>query len=187
MFLTDLIGKGATRECYAHPEEKEKCIKVYQNPKLAEPAFKRELEIYHRVSPILGNFVCAYDPQLVDTNKGKGLVSELVLDDNGKTSRPLVTYLVSSWMNEQIIAEINAFTALLLKNNLFFYDFNLMNFVVQNKKGHFRLRYIDMKSFENYKSWSFLGLEKISPAIARHIMIRRLKRMYKLLNLPFPQ
>ena len=90
-------------------------------------------------------------------------------------------------MNEQIIAEINAFTALLLKNNLFFYDFNLMNFVVQNKKGHFRLRYIDMKSFENYKSWSFLGLEKISPAIARHIMIRRLKRMYKLLNLPFPQ
>ncbi len=184
--LTTLIGKGATRECYIHPERQEKCVKVFQKPELAETSFKKELEVYQKVRPILGNFICAYDLKLVETDKGTGLISERILDDDKKDSKPLVTYFVSGRMNNEIIKEIRLFTKLLIANDLFFYDFNLMNFVIQKKDGHFRLRYIDMKSFNNYKSWSFLGLEHFSKTIARFIMRRRLKRMYRLLNLSFP-
>lgn len=184
--LTTLIGKGATRECYAHPHKKEKCVKIFPKSELARASFCKELEVYRTVRPFLGNYICTYDSELVNTDKGIGLVSELILDDDGKTSRPLISYLINNLINDEIIEQINNFTALLLKHNLFFYDFNLMNFVIQNKDGHHHLRYIDMKSFRRYKSWSFLGLERISPVVARRIMIRRLKQMYKKLKLPFP-
>lgn len=185
--LTELIGKGATRECYAHPFDKEKCVKVFQNPQKARNAFLEELDVYNKVHPILGNFICHYGSELVETNKGLGLISELIKDDDGKISKPLVSYVISGQMVPQIAQEINKFSQLLQENDLFFYDFNLMNFVVQKKGKTYRLCYIDMKSYNNYKSWSFLGLEQISKPIARYIVHRRLKRMYELLHLEMPK
>ena len=132
--LTELIGKGATRECYAHPFDKEKCVKVFQNPQKARNAFLEELNVYNKVHPILGNFICHYGSELVETNKGLGLISELIKDDDGKISKPLVSYVISGQMVPQIAQEINKFSQLLQENDLFFYDFNLMNFVVQKKR-----------------------------------------------------
>ena len=66
---------------------------------------------------------------------------------------------------------------------LFFYDFNLRNFVVQIKRGESRLYYIDLKSFDSYKPWTFLHLEKISNTIARRIMAHRLKRLLMMIGI----
>lgn len=43
------------------------------------------------------------------------------------------------------------------------------------------------KSYENNKSWTFLKLEKIFTPLAERIMIRRLKRLYKMLGIEWFQ
>lgn len=53
----------------------------------------------------------------------------------------------------------------------------LKNFVVQIKDGRKNLYYTDLKSLNNYKSWSFLKLEKIIPSLAKYLMVRRIKRL----------
>lgn len=183
--LEKLIGWGATRQCYEHPKTRGKCIKVFLAPEKALQSFSRELEVYKQIKPLLGRFICDYDLELAKTDKGPGLVSELISDDNGEISQPLVSYVVRGEINPEISAEIRSFAKLLLEKQIFFYDFNLMNFVVQKKGQHFQLRYIDMKSFRSYKSWSYLKLENFSAYIARHIMKRRLKRLFSTLKLPF--
>lgn len=184
--LNNIISQGGTRACYQHPKDAEKCVKVFLKNCKAEKIFNKELAVYTKVKPCLKNFLCNYDENLVETDKGLGLVTELIVDDNGEPSIPLVTYLVSGKMNSQIITEINKFVNCIMDNNIFFYDFNLMNFVVQVKNGQYNLKYIDLKSYHRNHSWTYLKVERIFPPLAKKIMRRRLKRLYELLKLPRP-
>lgn len=183
--LTDLISRGATRECYHHPHNPARCIKIMQKDKSPETLLK-ELNIYRKLKSHLKDFICYYSPELIATNKGLGLECELIIDDNHQPSQPLLSYVIQDQVSASILSQLSTFFSTLFDNNIFFYDFNLMNFVVQQTSQHQRLIYIDLKSYRSYKPWTYLGLERFSRRLSRYIMRHRIRTLYKKLNQPCP-
>jgi len=56
MELSIIIGQGAKRICYLHPEDATKCIKVVTSEK-SRGMLKRELVSYKRVKPHLDSYI----------------------------------------------------------------------------------------------------------------------------------
>lgn len=182
LVLEKRIGLGAVRECYEHPTDKTKCVKVLLSH-AGLSVFEKEFKNYSAVKDVLKDFVISCEKELTETNKGPGMICDLITDDDGKISQMIFKYK----MDAEIKEKLDSFVRLLLKHNLFFYDFNMNNFIIQVKDGKKNLKYIDLKSFRHYKSWCFLKLESVFDSLARIIMIRRLKRLYKDLGLKMPE
>lgn len=178
--LTKFISKGATRICFEHPNNKNLCIKIVSRFK-EEGILHKELKAYNQIKYALGDYLTKYEDSLVDTNYGKAIICELLRDDDGKYSNTLNFYRNS--LDEEIISQLYHFAYKLIEYDIFFYDFNLNNFIVQIKQGKKKLYYIDIKSFNNYKPFIYLRLERFIPFIAKHIMIKRLKRFFNNLGI----
>lgn len=176
--LTKFIGKGATRICFEHPEDPEKCVKVavrFKDCRLLE----RELEAYRLVKNELSEFIIDYDSTLVETNFGYGLVCRMLRDDDGHYSKSLDRYMEVYPLESDICRQLYNFAYNLIEHDIFFYDFNVQNFLVQVRGGKKCLYYTDLKSFNTYKPWTFLRLEKIISPLARYLMWRRLRYLLK--------
>jgi len=87
-----LIGRGLRRECYFHPEDENKCIKIVvagdHKETVREQAYYRLLEKRNIAWRMLAKFYGN-----VETNLGKGAIFELIRDYNGEVSKTLVQYL----------------------------------------------------------------------------------------------
>lgn len=87
-----LVGKGLHRECYVHPEDPNRCIKVVVSGSAAETrreqAYYRFLEKRKISWELLPRFYGN-----VDTHLGRGAVFDLIRDQNGEISKPLTHYL----------------------------------------------------------------------------------------------
>ena len=119
LILEKRIGLGAVRECYEHPTDKAKCVKVLL-PHAGLSVFERELKNYTAVKDVLKDFVIPCEKELVETNKGPGMICDLITDDNGEISQMIFNYKKDAEVKEKL----DAFAALLLTHKLFFYDFN---------------------------------------------------------------
>lgn len=183
LVLTKFIGKGATRICFEHPDRPDKCVKVAVRCK-DNAVLENELKTYACVKTDLNEYIPEYEPALAETNLGKGLVCELLRDDDGAYSKTLNYYLTNGLLDDEIISQLWHFSYCLVEHGVFFYDFNLKNFIIQVRNGRKFLRYADLKSFGNYRSWTFLKLEKILTPLAEYLMVRRLKRLFNLLGIP---
>jgi hypothetical protein len=86
-----LLGRGLRRECYFHPEDENKCIKVVvagdHKETVREQSYYRLLEkrkiAWRMLARFYGN---------VETNLGEGAVFELIRDYTGEVSKTLVHY-----------------------------------------------------------------------------------------------
>ncbi len=180
--LKQFIGKGAVRLCFAHPHDADACVKVAvqrRNVRLLE----HELETYAAIEPVLGKYLPRYQPALVTTNLGLGLVCAFLRDADKRPSRTLLAHLAGNPLTPDLIAQLNDFTRLLIRHNIFFYDFNLTNFMVQKTKAGVRLYLTDLKTYNRYRPWVLLHAEKVIRPLARAIMKRRLKRLYAQLGI----
>lgn len=180
--LKNFIAKGATRICFQHPKDENLCIKVVVRFKEID-VLSKELKVYNYIKQELKDCIVEYQNQLVDTNLGKGIVLSLLRDDDNSYSKTLNYYHKTNNIDKEIISELYHFAYKLIAHDIFFYDFNLNNFTIQIRNNKKKLYYTDLKSFESYKSWGYLKLEKIIPSLARHIMKKRLHKMFKSLNI----
>jgi len=87
-----LIGRGLRRECYFHPADENKCIKIVVSGNHKET---RREQLYYRLLEkrniswkMLARFYGA-----VETNLGEGAVFDLIRDYNGEISKTLGHYL----------------------------------------------------------------------------------------------
>ncbi len=172
--INKIIGKGANRLCFEHPEDNSKCIKIAIDSK---STLFHEFNVYKQVKNYIGEYLPKYEEKMVHTNFGIGLVCQAIKDDNGQFAKHLSYYVKKSVVDNNLKLQIINFAEDLIRHDIFFYDFNLYNFVVQIKNEKKYLYYIDLKSFENYKPLTFLRLEKIITPLARWLMKRRLKRL----------
>ncbi|MDD3669236.1 MAG: YrbL family protein [Alphaproteobacteria bacterium] len=184
LILEKFIGKGAVRLCFAHPRDAGACVKVAgqrRNVRLLE----HELETYAKIEPVLGKYLPRYRPALVMTNLGPGLVCEFLHDADKRPSQTLFNHLTSTPPPPApgLVAQLDDFARLLIRNNIFFYDFNLTNFMVQKTKSGSRLYFTDLKTYNRYRPWVLLHAEKLIRPLARAIMRRRLKRLYRQLGI----
>ncbi len=180
LILQKIIGEGMVRTCYFHPQDDKKCVKVVKNSKDIK-SLQRELQTYEKVKNRLSPFICHYDQQLIETDKGPGLVVELIRDDNGEIAPKLSAFLKQQSINTAIKKQFDDFFRKLLDNRLYFTDFNLDNFLVFQEKGEVKIRYIDLKSYRLTRS--VIKLEVLLPFLWRPKTIRRMNQLYKRLNL----
>ena len=174
--LERIINMGARRLCLFHPEDPTKCVKIamhYSNVW----QLRNELLGYKRTRHLLKDFLPEYEEELVETNLGPGLVCELVCNDDGSVSRWLVDNLRSGSISPDIVEQIKRYADIVISNNIPLYDPNPCNFLVQIKNGKERLVFSDMKSYNDYKPWVYLHLEKVIPALNRRILKRRLAKL----------
>ncbi len=89
---SQLIGRGLRRECYLHPGDENKCVKVVvagdHRETVREQSYYRLLErraiSWEMVARFYGN---------TETNRGPGAVFELIRDYNGAVSKTLEHYI----------------------------------------------------------------------------------------------
>ncbi len=88
---SSLIGRGLRRECYFHPDDENKCIKVVvagdHKETVREQSYYRLLEKRDIAWEMLARFYGN-----VETNQGQGAVFELIRDYNGDVSKTLEHY-----------------------------------------------------------------------------------------------
>ena len=185
LILKDLISHGRVRACYYHPLHNKLCVKVALKQK-HEKLLHKEIHYNALFRKTIGLYVPRYY-KLVKTNKGPGLVTDLIYDDNNRLSPRLKDWTAQKKpLSKDIIKQFDDFFTRLLKHNLWFYDFNNENFLIRTHKGHHYLYFVDTKSLNRNNSWSTFKLEYIIPFLARRRMIRRIRRFYISYNLPVP-
>ena len=95
---SDFVGKGLHRECYVHPNDEQRCIKVVVAGDLSES--KREQSYYKLLQKrgiswdILPRF-----HGVIETNMGAGAVFDLIRDYDGEISKTLEYYLSSKQLD----------------------------------------------------------------------------------------
>ena len=89
---SQLIGRGLRRECYVHPADENKCVKVVVAGDHKETA--REQSYYHLLAKrrISWKMLARFYGN-TETNRGPGAVFELIRDYNGEISKTLDDYL----------------------------------------------------------------------------------------------
>ena len=179
--LTHIINKGARRLCLHHPEDPTKCVKVAMNYRHVWQ-LENELEGYKKTKHLLSDFLPEYEEELVETNLGPGLVCELVQNDDGTVAPWLVDDLRAKKVSQEVIEQLHRYADIVIKNNIPLYDPNPCNFLIQKKNGKERVVFSDMKSYNDYKPWVYLHLEKIIPALNRRILRRRLSKLFQKLE-----
>lgn len=185
LIVKDALSSGATRACYRHPNDPHKCVKILFNPKKIHLIYK-QLKNNEKLQKHLAGFI----PRcygMIDTNLGKGLVAELVCNDDGQISPNFACWLKNNTLTSDIKAQFDAFFIRLLEQKLWFYDFNAGNFVIQHINGTDKVVFIDTKSYNHNNSWSMLKLEYIIPVLAHRRMKRRILRFYSKHNLEIPE
>lgn len=184
IYLRDYIGGSSVRECYRHPLFDDKCIKIVKNKKDL-PGLLREVRVSKLVAPYLKDYIVEYDDELVETDKGPGLVCGLVRNDDGAVASALTRYqdecLVS--LENDIERDLREILRRLITHNLFFYDFNEGNFVVKETCGGNKVVFIDLKGFHKNGYMGFLKMERFIAPMARNIMFRRMRRLYRELKI----
>jgi hypothetical protein len=91
---SSLISSGLRRDCYFHPKDENKCIKVVfagdHKETIREQSYYRLLEKRNISWRLLPKFFGC-----VETNRGEGAVFELIRDHHGEVSKTLEQYLSS--------------------------------------------------------------------------------------------
>jgi hypothetical protein len=178
------VGEGAHRKCFRHPGDANRCIKVLHS-ECDGRRFWGQVGYYSRLQRRGVDFQqltpCR---EMIDTNLGKGLVFDLVLDDDGRISRSLEYYLQQNdrRFNEWIVTEIEQ-----LKQNLYdqwvvFHDLNPAKILVKRLGfDEFQLVVIDAVGHNQ-----FIPLANYSSLIARRKLVRIWNRHYRQWYEQFP-
>ena len=178
LILKDMISHGRVRACYFHPTNNNLCVKVALRKK-HNKLLQKEIRNNTLFRKTIGPYVPRYY-KLINTNKGLGLTSDLIYDDDNRLSPRLRDwYKVHNDLGPDIMRQFNDFFSRLLKYHLWFYDFNNENFLIRTHNGRHYLYFVDTKSLNRNNSWSTLKLEYLIPSLARHRMLRRIRRFYR--------
>lgn len=145
----DLIGKGAHRECYRHPEDKRLCVKIIVGDKKETIEIKREKKYYRHLQNrgISWDMIPRYYGN-IETNLGPGSVFDLIFDEDFSVSKSLEYYLSSEGRTEQYYESLShAWFALknyLMQNRIITMNIKPYNILCQKvTSGIVRLFVID--------------------------------------------
>lgn len=157
----DLLGIGGQRECYLHPINKSKVLKIMYRCNSSKDDVNK-LEYYYM--KILERRNVSFEhlskcDGFVATNKGKALIFERVVNFNGKPSisfrEAIKNKKISYSIQETLLSDLYCY---LRKEAILFIDYELSNiFLKEISEGKYKLIIIDglgAKRF-NYKFWFY--------------------------------
>jgi hypothetical protein len=142
---SDPIGRGNERDTYIHPDDPGKCIKICKKARSIQT--EREVSYFKKLQR-RKEFSWTHLPRFfetIPTNKGSGMVVEVVRDYDGQISKNLTHYLSTGLSINQFRAELNQLKAYLLQYSIIFnYDMSADNLLYQRvDENNGRLMVID--------------------------------------------
>ena len=130
---SDLIASGKARQVYQHPEFDNLCVKVLF-PESSDKMQRRECSYFKSLQRRNTDLsMVAQIRGVVNTNRGQGVVYDLVKDFDGSVSRTLRHYLFKheESFNQLAIETIEAIKKYLYDNAIVCYDLNTSNILLQ--------------------------------------------------------
>lgn len=175
-----LISHGKTRVCHQHPKDANLVVKTpFTGDEEGLISNANEYKAYHNLISLHPKISCiSHCRGYVTTNRGKGLLCESIRDDDGGISKSIyeiVVYQEDCDLDyvKQVTAE---FCDYLKANDIFIFDINLKNIVMQSKQnGSYKPFIIDFKSQVETKE--FIPLSKYSKYFARKKLSRRTQQL----------
>ncbi|MFW5426807.1 MAG: YrbL family protein [Methylophagaceae bacterium] len=131
-----MIGKGLHRECFAHPDDENKCIKVVVNGNQQET--EREQSYYKLLEK--RNISWEMLPRFhgnIETNMGTGAVFDLIRDHNDNVSNSLEHYLA----DEDYVAQNKQHLLLALAHlKLYLLENNIISMPIKSKNILYQIK-----------------------------------------------
>jgi hypothetical protein len=176
----DRIARSTTRDCYLHPDNPDRVIKIMRNlsGRSKQDANDQEWRSYQFLQRRFGKqdfFVDCHG--FVETTLGRGLVFDCVRDFDGKISRSLLDILTDPEYDLSRVEEaLGRFCRALIEKEIPLFDLNLLNILIQVMyDGEYHPVSIDVKSkFNNYE---IIPLSSYIPFFARRKVRRRCGRL----------
>lgn len=171
-----LISQGTVRACYHHPHESNLVIKVPTgNKKDRDKANSIELEGYQALMQHHKNLTCiSHCYGLEKTNMGLGLICDCIFDADGSVSKSILDLINSenSLDISYLKKVVKDFTDYLLKENIYIFDLNVKNIVIQQQAdGTYTPIIIDVKGASELKE--FIPLSRYIPYFRKRKLARR--------------
>ncbi len=171
LVLTDglLVGRGTERECYRHPENIGLCIKVTHRTRNLKYQNRKDFEYFRSLAKRgidWSHLPCCHG--WVTTNRGKGLVFDLLQDDRQRPLPTLKELLVQQQLSlSDLWPALRQLHTYLLRNRIFSSDLRTSNIVADMRKdGHLDLYVIDGLGDRDFiklaSRIAFLGRRKIN-------------------------
>lgn len=140
-----ILGIGNERVCFIHPDDSSKCIKInkpgviHRNQNKIESYYLSGLKQRKIPFTHLAEFYGE-----IDTDRGKGLMFERILDQNGSPSIPLQQAIEQSIISTQHTNELlNELKQYLITNAIYIGDCNKDQLLVQRNGNGMHLKVID--------------------------------------------
>ena len=186
------FAKGSRRQCYVHQEDADKCIKVTL-PERSPEAIRKSSKLYKRIlgashfdeniNEIKGHqslFVYEHFPvcfDIIDTDLGKGLVVELIRNDDGNIASTVSEVMQERQLTSEELQALKVFVDYLMKHGIIVRDLTPRNVVFQYKDGRVKAYMID-----GFGNSDFLPFVKFSVRLARAKILRKVSRTFQFLN-----
>lgn len=161
------LGKGGERECYLHPNDDDKVIKVLHLKEKHNRQNELEFEYYKYLKNNINDF-----SQItkcfgwIETNKGRGLVFQRIKNYDNSKIRTLSYYSKYNLLDEKVgIQLINDLKDYLSTNSILFVDASLSNIFCQKiSKNIFKLVIFDGLGARRYgiKFWLYLRFKQFT-------------------------
>jgi len=176
----DRIARSTTRDCYLHPENPDRIIKILRKSpgRFQQSANDQEWRSYQYLQKRFGKqdfFVDCHG--FVGTTLGQGLVFDCVRDFDGKVSHCLLDILTDPEYDLARVEEaLGRFCRVLIEKEIPLFDLNLLNILIQvTPSGEYHPVSIDVKSkFNNYE---IIPLSTYIPFFSRRKVRRRCTRL----------
>lgn len=141
-----LIGRGSERHCYRHPLNPERCIKVPHYLGRHKQQNEKDFIYYRKLAK--RGVEWTHIPRCfgwTETDKGPGLVFELMQDDHGQPLPSIYDLLQNGTITiEQIEPELETLHQYMVRNLIFTSDMGVSNIVCRlMPEGHYHLYIID--------------------------------------------
>ena len=167
------IGMGKERMCFVHPEDPRLAIKIARNE--VSQQSQREIKFYRRLKK-RGNVTDMHIPGfhgLCETNRGTGIVVDLVRNYDGEISRPLNWYLAQGYPIEDFEPGLEELKQSFLKNLIIFnHDLKIGNLLVK-KISVTRIRMVAIDGLGDVVAPDWLD---VFPFLVRRMINRRWQR-----------
>lgn len=177
-----LINRGANRDCYQHPDEPDRCIKLNRSDGQGTRDNTNEIEYEHHtaLTQRLGEAFYRHAPRgfgLVSTNLGTGPCFELIRDADGQCSARLRDYIIDTGCTQQhALTLIDRLYDFVVTNDIALFDVNPHNLLVRRRaQGKEDLIVIDWKGPKAIRE--FIPFSRFIPFFARMKRARRFDRL----------
>ncbi len=166
----DFLFQGDNRACYVHPHDDNSCVKILhagRHKKVQQRELRYFNSLYRRKADMSK---VARLLEVCPTNKGEGVVFELIRDFDGSISKTVHDYLIQNKpeYDAMLVDKIAELKAYLYTEAIVFRDLITLNMLIQRKSAtDFSIVVVDGIGHDD-----FIPICNISKRLARKKIIR---------------